>query len=272
MLREAEEMRSIKEDLGVALARDEFVLYFQPVVDVVTSQTIAFEALVRWRHPTRGLLPPDAFISVAESSGIIVPLGDWILHEACRHAVQWPSPIRVSVNLSPAQLGRASLLHTVVEALGRSGLTADRLELEITEALLLSHEAQTLQFISEMHSLGIRIALDDFGTGFSSLNYLTRYRVNTIKIDRSFVSGGASLADRGAIIEAVTGLAGKLECATTAEGVETPEMLAWVRSLGCTHAQGYLFAEAMPPSRIAGFLSGRTDDAGAERGGLRLVV
>ncbi len=273
MLREAEEMRSIKEDLGVALARDEFVLHFQPVVDVASLETVAFEALVRWRHPSRGLLPPDAFISIAESTGIIVPLGDWIIHEACRHAAQWPTHIRVSVNLSPAQLGRASLLHTVVEALGRSGLTADRLELEITEALLLSHEAQTLQFISEMHSLGIRIALDDFGTGFSSLNYLTRYRVNTIKIDRSFVSGGASLADRGAIIEAVTGLAGKLGCVTTAEGVETSDALSWVKSLGCTQAQGFLFAEPMPASRIAAFLAGRLDhESGAERGGLRLVV
>ncbi|MFN8580228.1 MAG: EAL domain-containing protein [Gemmatimonadaceae bacterium] len=270
MLREAEEKRSIKEDLGIGLARGEFQLYFQPILDVQASAPVAMEALVRWQHPTRGLLAPDAFIGVAEASGMISPLGDWILAEACRQASRWPEHLRVAVNLSPAQLGRASLLHSIVDALSRAGLPANRLELEITEALLLSHEAQTLQFISEMHALGIRIALDDFGTGFSSLNYLTRYRVNTIKIDRSFVSGGASRDDRAAIIEAVTGLASKLGCTTTAEGVETEESFAWVTSLGCTHVQGYHFAKPMPATAVSSYLAG--DVVAGERGGLRLVV
>ena len=255
MLQEAEEKRAIKADLVRALERHEFVLFFQPIIDTRSGRTVAFEALVRWRHPQRGLLAPDAFIAIAESSGTIGPLGDWILTEACRHAARWPSHIRVAVNLSPAQLGRSSLMHTVLDAITRSALTANRLELEITEALLLAPEVSTLQFLSEMRALGVGIALDDFGTGFSSLNYLTRYPVSKIKIDRAFVSGGASEAHRGAVIEAVTGLAAKLGLETTAEGVETTDMLTWVAGLGCTHAQGYLFARPMPADEVDRYLA-----------------
>lgn len=254
MLAEAEEQRTIKEDLALALVREEFVLHFQPIVDITTGNTIAFEALVRWQHPTRGLLSPDAFVPIAESSGLIAPLGDWILREACHHAATWPSHLHVAVNLSPAQLGRAQLMSTVLEALSTSGLAATRLEFEITEALFLARDTSTLKLLADMRALGIGIALDDFGTGFSSLNYLTTYPVTKIKIDRSFVAGGASVEHRSAIIEAVTLMARRLGCVTTAEGVETGGALAWVSSLGCTQAQGYLFAKPMNAVDVAEYL------------------
>ncbi len=254
MLAEAEEARTIKEDLALALVRQEFVLHFQPIVDITTGHTVAFEALVRWQHPTRGLLAPDAFVAIAESSGIIAPLGDWILREACHHAAQWPSHLHLAVNLSPAQLGRPTLMATVLEALAASGLGAHRLEFEITEALFLARDTSTIRLLADMRALGIGIALDDFGTGFSSLNYLTTYPVTKIKIDRTFVAGGASIEHRSAIIEAVTLMARRLGCVTTAEGVETGAALAWVSSLGCTQAQGYLFAKPMPPESIARYL------------------
>lgn len=254
MLAEAEEQRTIKEDLALALLREEFVLHFQPIIDVASGRTVAFEALVRWHHPTRGLLPPDAFIPIAESSGLIAPLGDWILQEACRHAATWPSRLHVAVNLSPVQLGRGHLMSTVLEALATSGLAPHRLEFEITEALFLSRDASTIELLAEMRAKGIGIALDDFGTGFSSLNYLTSYPVTKIKIDRSFVAGGASIEHRSAIIEAVTLMARRLGCVTTAEGVETGGALAWVSSLGCTQAQGYLFARPMQAESIPEYL------------------
>ncbi len=266
--REAESRRGLVDELALALTRREFVLHYQPIIDTRTGATVAFEALVRWQHPRRGLVAPDAFISVAESSGIIGPLGDWVLHEACREAMSWPGDIRVAVNLSPAQLGRSSLRQVVCDALSSSGLAPGRLELEITEALLLSHDQATVRFLSDMQLLGIGVALDDFGTGFSSLNYLTRYPVSKIKIDRSFVNGGASIAHRGAIIEAVTGLAHKLGIETTAEGVESNELLSWVTSLGCTQAQGYLISRPIPAVAVRAFLAG---DRAAAHSGLRLV-
>ena len=254
MLAEAEELRAIKEDLTLALVRNEFLLHYHPIIDLVTGHTVAFEALVRWQHPTRGLLAPDAFVPIAESSGLIAPLGDWIVREACEQAAHWPAHLHVAVNLSPAQLGRPSLLSTVRDALHSSGLPAHRLEFEITEALFLSHDAGTIKLLTDMRAMGIGIALDDFGTGFSSLNHLTTYPVTKIKIDRSFVAGGASIEHRGAIIEAVTLMAKRLGCVTTAEGVETGGALAWISSLGCTQAQGYLFAKPMPAEDIADFL------------------
>ena len=259
MLRDAEERRTIKEDLLQALRRQEFVLHFQPIIETGSGNTVAFEALVRWQHPTRGLLSPDAFIPIAESSGTIVPLGDWILRESCRQAGKWPTAVKVAVNLSPAQLGSSRLSQVVKDAVLLGGITAERLELEITEALLLSNDANTLAFLTEMQGLGIGVALDDFGTGYSSLNYLTRFPVSKIKIDRSFVSGGASHVHRSAIIQAVTGMAARLGFQTTAEGVESAETLAWVTALGCTQAQGHLFAKAMPAHEIEAYLAAERD-------------
>ena len=255
MLRDAEERRAIKEDLIPALRRQEFVLHYQPIIETATRKTVAFEALVRWQHPTRGLLSPDSFISIAEASGTIVALGDWILRESCRQAARLPAHMKVAVNLSPAQLGSSRLNQVVKDAVLLAGITPDRLELEITEALLLANDSVTMKFLHEMQDLGIGVALDDFGIGFSSLNYLTRFPVSKIKIDRSFVSGGASHVHRSAIIQAVTGMAERLGFSTTAEGVETDETLAWVTALGCTQAQGYLFAKAMPAQDIPAYLA-----------------
>ena len=255
MQRDAEERRTIKEDLLQALRRQEFVLHYQPIIETDTGRTVAFEALVRWQHPTRGLLSPDAFIPIAESAGTIVPLGDWILRESCRQAAKWPKHVKVAVNLSPAQLGSGRLAQVVRDAIALARISPARVELEITESLLLSGDANALRFLTEMQGLGIGVALDGFGKGISSLNYLTRFPVSKIKIDRSFVSGGASHAHRSAIIQAVTGMAERLGFQTTAEGVESPETLAWVKALGCTQAQGYLFAKAMPASEVAAYLA-----------------
>ena len=263
MLRDAEERRAIKEDLLPALRRQEFVLHYQPIVETATRRTVSFEALVRWQHPTRGLLGPDAFISIAESSGTIVALGDWILRESCRQAARLPANIKVAVNLSPAQLGSSRLTQVVNDAVTLAGITPDRLELEITEALLLANDTMTMKFLHEMQAIGVGVALDDFGIGFSSLNYLTRFPVSKIKIDRSFVSGGASHLHRSAIIQAVTGMAERLGFSTTAEGVETAETLEWVTALGCTQAQGFLFAKAMPAHDIAAYLAAELRAAGS---------
>ena len=231
------------------------MLHYQPIIETGTRKTVAFEARVRWLHPTRGMLSPDSFISIAESSGTIVALGDWILRESCRQAARLPAHIKVAVNLSPAQLGSSRLSQVVPDAVLLAGITPDRLELEITEALLLANDSVTMKFLHEMQDIGVGVALDDFGIGFSSLNYLTRFPVSKIKIDRSFVSGGASLVHRSAIIQAVTGMAERLGFSTTAEGVETAETLAWVTALGCTQAQGYLFSKAMPAHDIPAYLS-----------------
>ena len=255
MLREAEERRAIKEELLPALRRQEFVLHYQPIIETATRRTVAFEALVRWQHPTRGLLGPDAFIGIAEASGTIVALGDWILRESCRQAARLPAHVKVAVNLSPAQLGSSRLTQVVKDAVALAGITPDRLELEITEALLLANDNITMKFLHDMQEMGVGVALDDFGIGFSSLNYLTRFPVSKIKIDRSFVSGGASLVHRSAIIQAVTGMAERLGFSTTAEGVETAESLEWVTEMGCTQAQGYLFARAMPALEIPSYLA-----------------
>ncbi len=268
MRRESEEQHSLKEDLRSAVELEQFVLHYQPIIDSRSGRTVAFEALVRWRHPERGLVPPDRFIGLAESSGMIGPLGDWVLRNACKDAAQWPEHIRIAVNLSPAQLGRATLKHTVVEAFEAAGLPARRLELEITEALLLSHEESTVRFLADMRALGVGVALDDFGIGFSSLNYLTRYPVSKIKIDRSFVSGGASIAHRGAIIEAVASLATKLGLETTAEGVETEEALAWVTTLGCSQAQGFYISRPMAADLVMEYLRSERNVMAPE---LRLV-
>ena len=255
MLREAEERREIKEDLLTAIRRQEFVLHYQPIIETATRKTVAFEALVRWEHPTRGLLGPDSFIALAEASGTIVALGDWILRESCRQAARLPEHMKVAVNRSPAQLGSSRLSQVVKDAVMLAGITPDRLELEITEALLLANDTVTTKFLHEMQDIGIGVALDDFGIGFSSLNYLTRFPVSKIKIDGSFVSGGASHVHRSAIIQAVTGMAARLGFSTTAEGVETAETLEWVTALGCTQAQGYLFAKAMPSQDIPAYLA-----------------
>jgi EAL domain-containing protein (putative c-di-GMP-specific phosphodiesterase class I) len=254
----------LENDLRKALPAGEFELHYQPVVDLGTNRIASFEALVRWRHPEQGLIAPGAFIPVAEEIGFIVPLGEWVIRQACATAAKWPSGVRVSVNLSPLQFKSASLVGTIVGALAASGLDADRLELEITETVLLNDSDTTLATLFQLRALGVRIAMDDFGTGYSSLSYLQSFPFDKIKIDRSFVKDIADGVGSLNIVRAVTAMAAGLGMVTTAEGVETSEQLEMVRSEGCTEMQGFVFSKPLPASEVEALLE-RVEKGGAER-------
>jgi diguanylate cyclase (GGDEF)-like protein len=238
--------RALEIDLRNGLARGEFELHYQTVMSAVTREPCGAEALVRWRHPRRGLIGPDQFIPLAEEIGLIDALGEWILGAACVEAAAWPTNVRIAVNLSPAQFRRGDLVDVITGALARSGLAADRLELEITESVLLQKSEGNLATLHAIKSLGVSIVLDDFGTGYSSLGYLRMFPFDKIKIDRVFVRELASRSDCAAIVCAITGLARSLNIVTTAEGVETEEQLALVRAAGCNQVQGYLFGRPGP--------------------------
>jgi len=247
--------RALELDLRKAVLRDEFELYYQPLVDLHTNEITTLEALLRWHHPTRGLVPPIEFIPLAEEIGLIVPIGEWVLRRACLAAMSWPgNNIRVAVNLSPVQFKSKRLLESVVNALAVSKLPANRLELEITEGVLLMEHASTLATLHQLRALGARIAMDDFGTGYSSLSYLRSFPFDKIKIDRSFISNITTEQNSVAIVRAVTGLSASLGMATTAEGVETREQLDRVRAEGCTEVQGFLLSAAKPAGEILAIL------------------
>jgi len=249
-----QERRRLELDLRRALISEEFELYFQPLVDTQSEAITGFEALLRWNHPTRGLVAPGEFVPLAEDIGLIVPLGEWVIRNACQEAAQWPPTVKVAVNLSPAQFKSPTLLHTVVSALGQSGLSPRRIELEITESVLRGDNAATLATLHQLRDLGIRIAMDDFGTGYSSLSYLRSFPFDKIKIDKAFVHDLADTVERTAIIKAVAGLGAALGMATTAEGVETAEQFRQVRDQGCTEVQGYFFSRPVPAADVAGLL------------------
>ncbi|MFL5222131.1 MAG: EAL domain-containing protein [Microvirga sp.] len=234
--------RALELDLRKALADGQFELFYQPLIDLRTETISGCEALLRWNHPGRGLVSPAEFIPLAEEIGLIVPLGEWVLREACLEAAKWPRRMKVAVNLSPAQFKRRNLAPAVVRALAASALAANRLELEITESVLLLEDDATVKTLHLLRGLGVRISMDDFGTGYSSLSYLRSFPFDKIKIDRSFVRDLAEKEDCAAIVRAVAGLGASLGITTTAEGVETVEQLALVRAQGCTEAQGYLFS------------------------------
>jgi diguanylate cyclase (GGDEF)-like protein len=242
--------RALEIDLRNALARREFELHYQAVIDAATREPCGAEALVRWRHPRRGLIGPDQFIPLAEEIGLIDALGEWILREACAEAARWPAHIKIAINLSPAQFRRRNLADAVMAILARSGMPAQRLELEITESVLLQKSEGNLAALHAIKRLGASIVLDDFGTGYSSLGYLQMFPFDKIKIDRSFVQELASRSDCAAIVCAITGLARSLNIVTTAEGVETEEQFALVRAAGCNHVQGYLFGKPVPATLL----------------------
>jgi diguanylate cyclase (GGDEF)-like protein len=248
-----QERRVLELDLRKALADGEFELFYQPLVDVRTETITGFEALLRWQHPQRGMVAPLEFIPLAEETGLIVPIGDWALRQACRQAVQWPPQVKVAVNLSPIQFKSKSLLTTVVTALSASGLSPNRLELEITESCLLHDSEQTLALLNQLRHLGVRISMDDFGTGYSSLSYLRKFPFDKIKIDGSFIRGMSS--DGLAIVRAVTAMSASLGLTTTAEGVETAEQMQLLRTEGCTEAQGYFFSRPRPAAEIGELLA-----------------
>jgi EAL domain-containing protein (putative c-di-GMP-specific phosphodiesterase class I) len=229
-----------------AIERGEFHLVYQPVVHTVTGRLVGFEALVRWTHPTQGIISPGIFIPIAEESGIIAELGEWVLRNACLEASNWPENISVAVNISPVQFSSQSLPSLAASAIAYARISANRLELEITEGALLNDTAKTRSTITSLKMLGVKISLDDFGTGFSSLGYLKSIPFDKIKIDQSFVKGATVAGNNNVhIIKAIVGLAGDLGMVTTAEGVETEDQLALIRKLGCTLIQGYIYGRPM---------------------------
>ncbi|WP_236020394.1 EAL domain-containing protein [Sabulicella rubraurantiaca] len=240
-----QERHFIRQALHGALERGEFELHFQPLVALATGGLTAFEALMRWRHPERGMISPARFIPVAEEAGAIVPLGEWALQEACRRAAGWPAPISVAVNLSPLQFGSGTLIEAVRHALDATGLEPERLQLEITESVLLLEDSASLRTLEELRRLGVRLAMDDFGTGYSSLSYLRSFPFDKIKLDQSFVRDLPNSADCQAIVRAVAGLASGLRITTVAEGIETEEQLEALRAKGFDEGQGHLFGKAV---------------------------
>jgi diguanylate cyclase (GGDEF)-like protein len=248
--------RSVLEhDLRKALASREFELYYQPVLDLASNQITGAEALIRWPHPQRGMVPPNEFIPLAEQIGLIVPIGEWVLRQACATAAAWPNDLKVAVNLSPVQFRSPGLLQLVISALASSGLAAERLELEITESILLHDSKATLAILFKLREMGVRIAMDDFGTGYSSLSYLQTFPFDKIKIDRSFVKGIPAAAGSLNIVRAVAAMAKGLGMHTTAEGVETQEQLETVKLEGCTEVQGFLLSRPLPAGEIQQLLS-----------------
>ena len=247
--------RTLELELRKAILKGEFDLHYQPIVDVKTGKITSCEALIRWCHPERGMIPPVDFIPIAEETGLIVPLGEWVLRHACTEAVRWPKEVIVAVNLSPAQFKNQNLVKTVIGVLTDCGLPAARLELEITELVLLQDNDNALAILHELRNLGIKIAMDDFGTGYSSLGYLRSFPFDKIKIDQSFIHDLSSKEDSVAIVRAVVGLSSSLGITTTAEGVETKEQLARLTREGCNEAQGYFFSPPRPAAEIEHILN-----------------
>ena len=242
--------RTLELDLRDALQRGELTLHFQPLVDIETAQLVGCEALARWTHPTRGPVSPAEFIPVAEETGLILALGEFVLRAACREAAGWEGDMIVAVNLSTVQFRAAGLVDQVRSALAEAGLPARRLELEITESILIDDKDTAMATLAELRALGVRIALDDFGTGYSSLAYLSSFPFDKIKIDRSFVRDVEDRPDAAAIIRAIASIAATLGMNTTAEGVETRRELDWLRRHGCDEAQGFLFSRPVPARRL----------------------
>ena len=246
----AKERMTVEASLRQALERQAFVLHYQSILDVKTGALRGAEALVRWQHPEWGLVAPARFIGVAEASGLIVPLGEWILHEACRQAVAWRAaglpPLRISVNLSARQFRKAALAELIAVTLARTGLPASSLTVELTESLLMENAEASRGMLADLKAQGVHIALDDFGTGYSSLSYLKQFPLDVVKIDRSFIRDVTTDPDDATIVRAMIALAHNLGFALTAEGVETAEQLAFLGEHGCDTAQGYFFSKPVP--------------------------
>jgi diguanylate cyclase (GGDEF)-like protein len=249
------ERRTVEIDMRKAIAAGEFELYYQPLINLEQNSISGFEALLRWNHPTRGIVSPGTFISLAEETGLIIPLGEWVLRQACAEAAKWPDDIKVAINLSPVQFRSKNLVGAVMSAVANAGILSSRVELEITEAILLQNNDATLATLHQLRSLGVGISMDDFGTGYSSLSYLRSFPFDKIKIDQSFVRGLDKNSDAIAIIHAVSGLGIGLGMTTTVEGVETKEQLDLVRAEGCTEVQGYLFSKPQPAAEVPRLLA-----------------
>lgn len=265
MSRNLARKREIEAELRAAIQRDELSIFFQPIVDLDTGKIRTFEALVRWFHPEKGELRPDEFIPVAEDSGLILTLGNWITAQAARTAAHWPDDVTLAVNLSPLQIRAPGATLGILNALREARLAPERLELEVTESLFLDDSEATEMFISDLSAAGVRFALDDFGTGYSSLGYINRYPFSKIKVDRSFVSGPDVGKRTEAIIRAVAELGAQLDMDIVAEGLETIEQVQAVREAGCSLGQGYYFSRAVPDYLAAMLLAQERDREEAQR-------
>jgi diguanylate cyclase (GGDEF)-like protein len=248
------ERRQLEDDLRTAIQEGQFEVHYQPLLDMAKGTIACFEALVRWRHPSRGLIQPADFIATAEDSGLIIPIGEWVLRQACRDAAGWPNDVGVAVNVSPAQFKRGDLIAMTISALTAAGLDAARLEIEITEAVLLHDEAWVQSVLERLAAFGVRIVMDDFGTGYSSLSYLRSFPFNKIKIDRSFIVDLVKTPDALSIVQATIQLSKKLGMEITAEGVETAEQLEILVAEGCSQIQGYHFSRPVPASEVGNLL------------------
>jgi diguanylate cyclase (GGDEF)-like protein/PAS domain S-box-containing protein len=254
---------AMEQDLRLALADGGFEIHYQPLVNLERNEVTGCEALLRWRHPERGMISPAEFIPVAEDTGLINELGEWVLRTACAEAATWPEHIRLAVNVSPVQLKSQTVALKIAGALAASGLSPSRLELEITEAVLIHDDEAALAILHQLRAIGVRIALDDFGTGFSSLSYLKRFPFDKIKIDRCFIGDVAERDGSSAIVQAVVNIAASRNMTTTAEGVETEQQREVLRTLGCTEMQGYLFSAAKPGAEVRRFFKARRKKAAA---------
>jgi diguanylate cyclase (GGDEF)-like protein/PAS domain S-box-containing protein len=244
------ERRALELDLRRAVAESQFELYYQPVVGLETGTIVGCEALLRWQHPERGTISPADFIPIAEETGLIVPIGEWVLRQACTDAATWPVHLKVAVNLSPAQFRSRSLVQMVFNSFAAAGLHPERLELEITETVLMQRNDTTLEMLRQLRKFGVRIAIDDFGTGFSSLSYLRSFPISKLKIDRSFIKDLPGDKDALAIVRAVVGLATSMGIVSTAEGVETEQQIEVLRTIGCNEMQGFVFSKPRPLREI----------------------
>jgi EAL domain-containing protein (putative c-di-GMP-specific phosphodiesterase class I) len=252
------ERLTLENQLRRAVEREELVLYFQPKVDIATQRITGAEALVRWKHPELGMIPPNKFISMAEETGLIVEIGQWVLRAACQQMHAWTTaglpPLSVAVNVSSVQFNQRKVWHAVRGALERSGLAPERLMLELTESMVMVNAEASIEMLYELKEMGIKLALDDFGTGYSSLTYLSRFPLDELKIDRSFISGLPVERDSIAIVSAILALARELELKVVAEGVENRDQLQFLRSRRCQEYQGYLCSRPAPAEAFANLL------------------
>jgi predicted signal transduction protein with EAL and GGDEF domain len=261
--------RILETDLRQAIQEGGLEVYYQPCLGLQNNEITGCEALLRWRHPQRGMISPAEFVPIAEETGLINPLGEWVLSTACAEAASWPEHIKLAVNVSPVQFKSGTLALKVIAALAASGLAASRLELEITEAVLIRDDDAALAVLHQLRAIGVRIALDDFGTGYSSLSYLQRFPFDKIKIDRCFVADIGEPEGSSCIVQAVVNIAAERRMTTTAEGVETEQQRDLLRALGCSEMQGYLFSAPKPAAEIRPLLFTHQQDPAARQGQTR---
>jgi EAL domain-containing protein (putative c-di-GMP-specific phosphodiesterase class I) len=249
------EKKRLEREIKAANPRQDFELHYQPILDLHHGEVVSFEALIRWRHPVDGLILPDRFIVAAEESGAITSIGNWAIHSACLEATKWPKAIKVAVNVSPVQLRDPGFLDSIASAIDLAGIAPHRLQIEITESVLLQDMDETLRVLERLKAIGVGLSIDDFGTGYASLSYLRKFPFDTLKIDQSFIREMAVDGESFAIIESTLGLAHRLGMGTVAEGVETVEQMNLLRAMKCSRVQGYLINRPHPASAIPAMLA-----------------